>query len=49
VLAGFFSILQVLGDMLAMTTTRPTWNDNREWNALLSYLPAGFRELAWEH
>ena len=35
--------------MLAMTTISSTWNDNREWNALLSYLPPSFRELACEH
>ena len=29
--------------------TKPTWNENAQWNALLSYLPANFRELAAEH
>lgn len=29
--------------------TSATWNDNAEWNALLSYLPADFRELAVAH
>ena len=29
--------------------TNPTWNENSQWNALLSYLPADFRELAVEH
>jgi len=32
-----------------MTMTSPTWNENREWNVLLSYLPSDFRELASEH
>ncbi len=32
-----------------MTTTSHTWTDSPEWNALLSYLPAEFRELAAKH
>lgn len=29
--------------------TNPTWRENAQWNALLSYLPADFRERAVEH
>jgi hypothetical protein len=32
-----------------MTIPSQTWNDTEQWNALLSYLPAEFRELATEH
>jgi len=42
-------MLQVPGDKLGMTSTSHTWTDSREWNVLLSYLPADFRELAEEH
>jgi hypothetical protein len=51
VLAGFFSIPQVLGDTLRMANTKISdpWTDNREWNTLLSYLPPEFHELAVEH
>lgn len=42
-------MLQVPGDTVGMTSTSHTWTDNREWNVLLSYLPADFRELAEEH
>lgn len=47
-LAAFLAILQGLSERLDMKTS-PTWNDNAEWNALLSYLPTNFRELAVEH
>lgn len=32
-----------------MTISSPTWNDTEQWNALLSFLPANFRELATAH
>ncbi len=32
-----------------MTIPSQTWNDAEQWNALLSYLPPKFRELAAEH
>lgn len=34
---------------MADTETRNTWDDNPEWNTVLSYLPVNFRELAVEH